>query len=313
MQSWAPAGDPAYAVGEEFADLVAEMSDGRLVIEVYASGGILPKKKELEGLAKGVVEAIQEPHGWMRTLLPASGAFSATCGGLTGTQAILWWMEGGGNELAEQHYAEVGVKFVAPQVFDPAEVWVHCNKPINSLADLKGLKMRAGGEVGEIFEKYLEVSSVLLAGGEIYESMQRGVIDAFEYVTPNVNWAMGFQEIADYMYISPARMPHDKKSLLVTQDAWDALSPDLQKIVFAASWHVAPRSFAESLIRDEVAIQNFKDYGTIVEFLNPEIEVAVLEAAAKFYADKVVEDPWYGEIYESKMRWREICEASGIK
>lgn len=261
---------------------------------------------------KGVVEAIQEPHGWMRSILPASGAFSATAGGLTGTQVMLWWMEGGGVELAEKHYEQVDVKFVAPMVFDPAEVWIHTNRPIETMDDLQGLKMRAGGEVGEIFDR-IGVSSVLLSGGEIYEAMQRGVIDAFEYVTPRVNWAMGFQEIADYIYLSPARMPHDTKALLVTQDAWDALSPDLQRIVFIASWHVAPRSFAQSLIEDEVAIQNFKDYGVKVAFLNPEIEAVVYAEAAEFYAEKTAEDPWYGEIYQSKMRWREIALASGIK
>ena len=308
----AAAGDPIFAAGNEFADLVTVMSEGRLVIENYACGGITPKKKELEGLAKGVVEAIQEPHGWCRDLLPASGVFSATCGGLTGVQAALWYLAGEVTELARQHYEEVGVKYIAPLNWHPAEVWAHSTVPIETVADLQGLKMRAGGEVGQIFDR-IGVSSVVLSGGEIYEALQRGVIDACEYVTPRVNWAMGFQEVTDYMYLSPVRMPHDSQSLMVTADAWAELSPDLQAIVETAAWYTALKFFGETLIEDKAAIAKFEDYGTIVQFLNPEIEEVVYEAAAEFYAESSAADPWYAQVYQSKMDWREICEASGVQ
>jgi len=211
------------------------MSGGRLVIETHASGSILPRKKELEGLSKGVVDAIHQSHGWTRSLLPASGVLAATCGGLTSVQAMLWYKVDEGVELSKRNYAQMGVVYIAPLTFHPAEVWAHSTVPIDSMADLKGLKMRAGGEVGEILDR-IGVASVVLSGGEIYESLSRGVIDACEYVTPSVNWAMGFHEVTDYMYLSSIRMPHDMESLMVTEEAWAGLTPDLQDIVRTAAW-----------------------------------------------------------------------------
>jgi TRAP-type mannitol/chloroaromatic compound transport system substrate-binding protein len=315
LQSFAPAGDRSFSQTQRFAERATELSDGRLDIEAYAAGAILPVKQEHEGLLKGAVEAIHAPFGWAEGIWPASQFISATQTGigLTGTQFIYWDRAGGGRELAKRVVEKDPVVWVGLLTVHPAEIWGHTNRELNTLEDLDGLKFRFGStRLAEIYEP-LGVAGVVISGAEVYESMQRGVIDAFEYITPSVTWGMGFHEVCDYIYLSPMRQPHDGQDLFFSQDAWDELSPDLQQLMETVCREIAPTFFAETLLLDAEALQKIKDYGVEVRQVPAEIDAALYDSAMEWTMEKIAADPFFAEIQDSQLAWAEVCKEAGIQ
>jgi len=293
--------------------MITTASEGRLVVEPFASGAILPGGKELDGVIKGSVEAIHAPCGWHVSLFPAASFYCQSVGGLTGVQMMMWMLVGGGDELAKRMYSELDLQFIANLTIHPAEVWAHSTVALNSMDDIKGLKIRLGTtELSSIFER-LGATPVFLPGGEIYESCQRGVIDAFEYITPSLNWGMGFQEITDYMYLSPSRAPADTQSLIINGKVWAELTPGLKMIVENAARTTGPLFFAESVAMDAEAIDWYRDYGTHVENLPKDIEDALLSTAKEYYKEVAAKDAFYAEVYESLQAFRDVCELQGIR
>ena len=223
LQSWASAGDSTYDAAVNFAKMVEEASDGRLIITPYNAGAIIPAGKEFDSVLSGTVEAVHGAPAWTLGYFPGAIFYNNTVGGLTANQQRMW-LEKEGLELARKNYTKLGAYYVGPLTPHNAEVFMHSTKPLNSVADLKGFKARMGSAaLNEIFAR-MGAAPVFLPGGEVYEATQRGIIDGFEYVTPSVNWGMGFQEVTEYMYLSPSRAPTDAQAIFVNQKTWDAPS-----------------------------------------------------------------------------------------
>jgi TRAP-type mannitol/chloroaromatic compound transport system substrate-binding protein len=313
MQSWAPAGDRGYTQTLHFADLVNSLAGGRLVIDPYPAGAIVPVKTEHEALMKGTIEISHVGGGWLEPYNRAGPLFAQWVNGLTGSQLALWYWQGEGVDMAREMMAGSGELFLSPFTLYTAEVWAESTKRLDTLDDLKGLKMRVGVPVlVEIF-KQMGVSAVVLSGAEVYESMKRGVIDAFEYVTPAVNWSNSFQEVAHYVYLSPVRAPSDSQELWVNEATWNKLDPDLQQLVLTTSNSIVGPYFAEGVVADIEAIQNFKDYGCEVLPVPKEIDDELSRIAAPVYDKIAAEDPFYKKVLESQRAWKAACLEMGIQ
>lgn len=313
MQAWAPAGDRGYQQDLRFAELVNSLAEGRLIVEPQPAGALVPVKSEFEALMKGSIECAHVGAGWFEPYNRAGPLFAQWVNGLTGTQLILWMWEGEGVEMAREMASGTGAYFISPFTPYTAEVWMHSTKKVETVADMNGLKMRVGVPVlVEIF-KEMGVSAVVLSGAEVYESMKRGVIDAFEYVTPAVNWSNGFQEVADYVYLSPVRAPSDSQELWCNESAWNELDPDLQGLILAASNSLVGPYFAEGVKMDIEAIQNFKDYGCQVLPVPAEIDAELSRIAAPIYDKIAAENPIYKKVLESQRAWKAACLEMGIQ
>jgi TRAP-type mannitol/chloroaromatic compound transport system substrate-binding protein len=312
LQSWAAAGDPTYAAAQEFAEVVKVASNGRLIIRTFNAGALIPAGKEFDSVIAGSVEAIHGAPGWAIGYFPASVFYNNVVGGLTKNQTQLWLLSEG-LALARKNYTPLGAFYVGPLTPHNAEVWAMSKKPLRSLADLKGYKIRLGNAaLNDIFSR-MGATPVFLPGGEVYEAAQRGVIDGFEYVTPSVNWAMGFQEVTKYMYLSPTRAATDAQALFVNQKVWDRLPADLKSIVELAAFQVADRYYQKEVADDTEALKKFAAYGTVIEKVPADIEAALARAADAYYAEQAAKDPKYKEIYDSFKRWKVICEQFDIK
>ncbi len=312
LQSWAAAGDPTYAAALDFAEAVKVASNGRLIIRPFNAGAIIPAGKEFDSVIAGSVEAIHGAPGWAIGYFPASVFYNNVVGGLTKNQTQLWLLSEG-LALARKNYTPLGAYYVGPLTPHNAEVWAMSKKPLKSLADLKGYKIRLGNAaLNDIFAR-MGATPVFLPGGEVYEAAQRGVIDGFEYVTPSVNWAMGFQEVTKYMYLSPTRAATDAQALFVNQKVWDKLPADLKAIVEMAAFQVADKYYQKEVADDTEALKKFAAYGTIIEKVPADIEAALAKAADAYYAEQAAKDPRYKEIYDSFKRWKVICEQFDIK
>jgi TRAP-type mannitol/chloroaromatic compound transport system substrate-binding protein len=312
LQSWASSGDATYDACLKFADLVKKASDGRLIIKPFNAGAIIPAGKEFDSVLSGSVEAVHGAPGWSLGYFPGAIFYNNTVGGLTANQQRMW-LEYEGLKLAQKSYKKLGAHYVGPLTPHNAEVWAHSTKQLNSVADLKGFKIRMGSAaLNEIFAR-MGASPVFMPGGEVYEATQRGIIDGFEYVTPSVNWGMGFQEVTKYMYLSTSRAPTDAQALFVNQKAWDELPADLQAIVTNATFAVADQYYVTEIVRDAEALKEFEKYGTIISKVPVDIEALLYKTAETYYDEQAAKDPAFKEIYDSVKRWQLISKQFNIQ
>jgi TRAP-type mannitol/chloroaromatic compound transport system substrate-binding protein len=298
---------------QRIADHITAMSGGKLVVEAFAGGSIVPATEELSGVDQGILNMGSACPMYNVNKFPQAALFDMVSGGMTALQMTLWHTRGNGDELAAKMWeSKMNVKFISPQGFLPPEIWCQSNKKIETPEDLKGLKMRCAGDGGEILAG-MGVATVFFPGAEIYESMQRGVIDAFEYASPFLNWGMGFHEVAKYLYMSPSRAPTDCAHVWVNRDDWESLTPDLQAIIYDAVAAVGLDYTAESYTKDDVALVQYYDYGTEVLQLPPAVEAAYLDAAKAFYDKKAAGDALYKEIIDAHWAFKDLCDRAGIK
>lgn len=237
-------------------------------------------------------------------------AFLANVGGMNTIQHYSWWNQGGGLELNARLLEDKGFKALTPPGgvnMLPPEVFMQTNKPINSLADLKGLKIRTAGIGGIVLEK-MGASTVFLPGGEVYESMQRGVIDAFEYSTVYTNWSQGFHEVADYLILSGVRAPMEFNPFGVSTEAWNALPDDLKILVEDIMRAETMRAYQEAILMDIEAMVNFKDYGTTIMKLPAAVNAELIRVANEYYDEQAAKDPFFAEVIESKRAWKAVVK-----
>ncbi|MDD5288114.1 MAG: TRAP transporter substrate-binding protein DctP [Dehalococcoidales bacterium] len=313
MQTAWPAADTGYIRAEQLAKWITDACGGRLEITPYTGGAIVPATKEIDPLDKGVIDIVMANHMYHISIFPAAGLFGPKVGGLTGVQLMLWLTNGGGNELATRMYATLpNVVYISTPVIVPPEVWCHTDRDLQSVADIKGMKMRGAGEPAEILNK-MGLSMVTLPVGEIYQAFATKVIDAYEITTPMGNWANKCQEIGKYMYLSPSRAPTDTAAFFVNKGVWNKIPADLQKVVkYTTEADMLP-FFGFRFTKDFEAMEQFKAYGTIIRNMPKDIDDALYAEAKKFYAEKAAKDAFYAEVIKSQDKFKEMCEAQGVR
>ena len=293
------AANPAHIYAEKICNAVTEMSGGRLEFKSFTGGSIVAATKEMDAIDTKAIDGTYTCTMYNLDKWPEAGLFSARPGGLTAEAAPVWFEYYGTdfiNRMAEG-YDVIAIPGTCPQ---PPEVFALSKVPINTVDDIKGLRMRTSGDGGEIMTR-LGASVVFMPGGELYEAMQRGVIDAFEYSSPSVNWAMSFQEIAEYQIFSATRAPSDPLVFYLNKSRWNELPADLQAIVRNAVQAVT-REQQMWIDNDNIAAtQKFADFGCKMVHLPPDVERAVIDTAMEFYEEKAAtEGPLYKEILDSQ-------------
>jgi len=293
------AANPAHIYAEKICNAVTDMSGGRLEFLSFTGGSIVAATKEMDAIDTGAIDGTYTCTMYNMDKWPEAGLFSARPGGLTDASAPVWFEYYGIdfiNRMAEG-YDVIAIPGICPQ---PPEVFALSTKDIKTVDDIKGLRMRTSGDGGEIMTR-LGASVVFMPGGELYESMQRGVIDAFEYSSPSVNWAMSFQEIAEYQIFSATRAPSDPLVFYLNRSKWESLPVDMQAIVRAAVQSVTREQQMWIDNDNIVATQKFKDFGCKMIHLPPDVERAVIDTANEFYAGKAESGtPLYKEILTSQ-------------
>ena len=233
VTAW-PKNFPVIGTGvEHLANLIRAMSGGRLQIKVYGSGELVPAFECFDAVSQG---AVQMGHGasyYWKGKNPAFQFFSSIPFGMNMTQMNAWLYEGGGLELWEEIYSPFGVLPI-PSGSTGIQMGGWFNREINSIEDLKGLKMRIPGLGGEVLGR-AGVSTVTLPGSELLTSLQTGVIDALEWINPYGDLVFGLHKVAKYYYYPGWQEPTVNLECIINQQAWDELPPDLQHIVRAAS------------------------------------------------------------------------------
>ena len=225
--------DTLFGGSEYFAKKVKEMSGGKFEISTHAAGELMPAFGVLDGVQNGTVECA---HTAPYYFFGKDETFALDCAvpfGLNSRQMTAWMVHGNGMKLMREHYAKYNiVNFILGNTGTQMGGWFR--KEIKSSADLKGLKFRVGGFAGKILER-MGVVPQNIPAGEIYQSLEKGTIDAAEWISPYDDLKLGLNKVAPNYYYPGWWEGGPQLTLMVNQKAYDALSPENKAIIEAAS------------------------------------------------------------------------------
>lgn len=218
---------------QRLADRIGAMSGGRLTVQLYGAGELVPAFECLDAVSQGVAElAHSAPFFWLGKA-PALNYFGSIPLGLMDSEIAGWLYHGGGLALWTEALAPFGVKpLFAGSSGISAGGWFR--REISSLADLKGLKFRIAGLGGEVMRR-LGATTVLTPPAEVFQAMASGTVDAAELIGPWNDETFGLFQVASYYILPGFHEVGPTAELLINQAAWDALPADLQAVVEAAA------------------------------------------------------------------------------
>jgi TRAP-type mannitol/chloroaromatic compound transport system substrate-binding protein len=298
VTTWPPK-FPVFQTGaESFARRCHEMSDGRLDIKVFAGGELVPPMGVFDAVAGGMVALGHSSAYYWAGKLPAAQFFSAVPFGFTGQQMNAWLYHGGGLELWRELYAPYNL-IPFPVTNTGVQMGGWFNREINSLKDLAGLKMRIPGLGGKVMGK-AGVNVVLLPGAELYTALERGVIDALEWVGPYHDMKLGFHRAAKYYYYPGWHEPGTVIELIVNRAAWATLPDDLKAIVEAAAAQTNIESLGEVDALNAAALRELTDKHKVKLRRFPDEVIAKLRELTRQTLDELAaSDPKAKKVYDA--------------
>ncbi len=298
VTTW-PKNFPGLGTGpEKFARWVKEMSDGRLTVRVYGAGEIVPAFEVFDAVSQGVADAGHGAAYYWKGKIPSAVFFAAVPFGFNAQEMNAWLHYGGGMELWQEIYAPFNlVPMAGGNTGVQMAGWF--NKEINSAEDLKGLKMRIPGLAGEAFAA-TGGTSVRIPGGELYTSLQTGVIDALEWVGPYNDLAFGFHEVAKYYYYPGWHEPGPTLEFIVNKTSLEALPADLQAIVRQAARAANQDMLDEFTARNNAALRQLVDvHGVQLRRLPDDVLLALWRGTQQVMQELVEKDPMAARVYAS--------------
>lgn len=267
-----------------FAQWVKEMSGGRMEIIVYGGGELVPALEIFDAVSNSAIELGHGAAYYWAGKIPSAQFFATVPFGMNAQQMNAWLLSGGGLELWKEIYSNFNLlPFPGGNMGMQMGGWF--NKEINTAADIKGLKMRIPGIGGKVFTR-AGGSAVLSAGSEIYTNLERGVIDAAEWIGPYHDYLMGFHNIATYYYYPGWQEPGTALELIISKTKFESLPSDLQTIISTATerlnmWMLAVSEMMNSLYTKKLAEE---EQVQLKKF--PDEVLAIL----KKYSDEVVDE-----------------------
>ena len=237
---------------ERIADLVEEMSDGQMIITVYGAEEQVPAFGVFDAVSSGSHQMGHSGGYFWKGKVPAAQFFTSVPFGLTADEINAWVNRGGGLELWREIYEPFNI-YPIPAGNTGTQMFGWFNKEINSLEDVKGLKMRIPGIGGEVLKEAGGIP-VTLPGGELFTALQTGVIDATEWVGPYNDLTFGFHQAAKYYYYPGWHEPGPMLELIINLDEWNSLPKHLQVIIETATKAVNQDMLDEYLAKNNQAL-----------------------------------------------------------
>ncbi len=291
--------DTLYGGAELFCRRVGEITDGKFRITPFAAGEIVPGLQVLDAVQNGTVE-IGQTAAYYYIGKDITFTFdTAVPFGLNSRQHVAWWMHGGGRQLMDEFYKDYGV-IGHLMGGTGAQMGGWYRKEIKTVEDLKGLKFRVGGFAGQILSR-LGVVPQQIAGGEIYPALEKGTIDAAEWVGPYDDEKLGFNKVAPYYYYPGWWEGTGMGTAYVNARSWAALPPIYQKAIEVSANEVTLWMMAKYDAGNPAALRRLVAGGTrLSPFPQPVLE-ACFNAAMELYAEISAKNPKFKKVYD---QWR---------
>jgi TRAP-type mannitol/chloroaromatic compound transport system substrate-binding protein len=283
---------------QKLADTIEVLSGGRLKVRLFAAGELVPPLEVFSTVSQGTAEIAHTAPLFWAGKVAAAPLFTAGPYGLTPLEHTTWITKGGGQELWDELYRPFGIRpFMASNTGYQMGGWY--KQEIKSVADLKGLKIRMPGLGGLVIQK-LGAVPVGLAPGEIFISLQTGVIDATEFLGPFSDSAMGFHKVAKNYYFPGFHEPNGSGEALVSLAALEALPADLREIVAKACEWVNLWSLTDAEWENARALKTLvEDHGVVLRQYPRDVIDASKQATGEVMAELAATDELTGRIVQS--------------
>lgn len=307
--SWG--GGPLMELGAKaFADRVEQLTHGRIEVEVFPAGTLGKALKVSDTVKNGIAQAGHTWMGYDWGKDKATVVFGGFAGSMDSERMLHWLYQGGGQEMWREFREEKFGVVSFPLFIRTAEAFLHSRKPVKSIKDLQGLKIRTAGAWLEISGN-LGASPVTMPGGEVYTSLERGAIDATEWGTLYENITPGFHKIAKYVVIPGVHQPVAPFELVLNKDAFAALSEEDQALVELAAKITTIESWLRVGDEDAKALQFFRDAGNEIIELDRETQLAVRKLAGEWGEKEGETNEWFKKAFESQRAYELLWRDAG--
>ncbi|MGH8807836.1 MAG: TRAP transporter substrate-binding protein [Noviherbaspirillum sp.] len=306
--------DTIFGAAETFSQRVSQLTGGKLNIRVFAGGEIVPGLQVMDAVQAGTVEMGHTASYYYFGKDPTFAFDCAVPFGLNSRQQTAWIDQGGGRQLTREFFKDYGiVNFLGGNTGAQMGGWFR--KEIKTVKDLDGLKMRIGGFAGRVMQR-LGVIPQQIAGGEIYPALEKGTLDAAEWVGPYDDEKLGFNKVAPYYYAPGWWEAGPQLSFYVGIKEWEKLPKEYQAAIEAASYEAHTVMQAEydarnpaalaRLLKNNVKLRNFSK--EIMEACYTAATEVMEEEASKNAKFKKIYDPWK-RFRQDQNQWFSVAEA----
>ena len=295
--------DTIYGGAEFVAKRVAELTDGKFQIRVFAAGEIVPALQVLDAVKDGTIECGHTVSYYYVGKDPTFAFDAAMPFGLNARQQNAWIYNGGGMALLREFFDGYGVvNFPAGNTGVQMGGWFR--KEIKTVEDLKGLKFRIGGFAGQVLAK-LGVVPQQIAGGDIYPSLEKGTIDAAEWIGPYDDEKLGFNKVAKYYYYPGWWEGGLTVSLLVNKQQWEQLPKQYKAVLEAACFEANVTMAAKYDAENPAALKRLVGGGAQLRPFPRDVMEACYKAATELYDETAKTNPKFAKIYEPWKKFRD--------
>jgi TRAP-type mannitol/chloroaromatic compound transport system substrate-binding protein len=295
--------DALYGAGQHFADRVAQLTANKFQIRVFAAGELVPPLQVLDAVQNGTVECGHTASYYYVGKHPAFAFDTTLPFGLNARQQNAWMYAGGGIALMRELFGKYGcLQFPAGNTGAQMGGWFR--KEIRTLNDLQGLKFRIAGMAGQVFARLGAVPQQI-SGSDIYQSLERGAIDAAEWVGPYDDEKLGFVKVARYYYYPGFWEGSAQLSVIVNRKKWDELPPDYRAAVETAAAEANVLMTAQYDTRNPQALRKLVGQGAQLRAFPRPVMEAAHKAAFELYDELAREDALFKKIYASWRAYRD--------
>lgn len=295
--------DAIYGATETVAKRVAAATGGKFQISLFAAGEIVPTPGVLDAVKDGTVEMGHAASYWYIGKDPALAFDTALPFGLNSRQQSAWMFDGGGLELMREFFKDYNIVNI-PCGNTGTQMGGWFRKEIKTVEDLKGLKFRCGGFAGQVLAR-LGVVPQQIPGGDIYPALEKGTIDAAEWIGPYDDQKLGFNKVAKYYYYPGFWEGGPQISLYVNQKNWAALPKEYQTILEDACMYAHAEMQARYDAKNPTALKQLVGSGTQLRPFPNEVMAAAFKAANDLYEETAASNPKFKKIYEAWKKFRD--------
>ena len=295
--------DTCYGSTEELCKRVGELTEGKFEIRLFGPGEIVPGLQVMDAVSNGTVEAGQAFSSFYFGKDPALIFDAGLAFGLNPRQQAAWMYYGGGLQLVRDQYAKHNCMAMPCGNFG-VQMGGWFRKEIKSVADLKGLKMRIGGFGGMVLARLGAVPQQL-AGGDIYPAMERGTIDAAEFVGPYDDEKLGLSKVAKYYYSPGWWEGSAQMTALVNLKAWEALPKSFQVAFETAATEQYVKMLARYDAKNPDALKRLVGSGTQLRWFPKDVMEAAFKATNELHDELAAKNPDFGKLYASWKKFRD--------
>jgi TRAP-type mannitol/chloroaromatic compound transport system substrate-binding protein len=294
--------DTLYGAAESFSKYVGEATDNKFQVQIFAAGEIVPGLQAADAVGNGTVEACHTAAYYYIGKDPTFALFCAVPFGLNGRQQNAWFYDGDGLKLMNEFTRKYNLyNLVGGNTGAQMGGWFR--KEIKEVADLNGLKFRIGGFAGNVLAK-LGVVAQQLAGGDIYPALEKGTIDAAEWVGPYDDEKLGFYKVAQFYYYPGWWEGGTANHFMLNLAKWNELPKTYQAIVGAAAAFANVEEQAKYDSRNPAALRRLVAAGTQLRPFSQPIMEACLKAANEVYAEISAKNPDFKKVYDNMVAFR---------